>query len=175
MEKVNLPGTVGFFKKKNTNKNSATDSLNSSNSVEEDEQDKMEYTREVFMAEVKVLHLEENPNGHCEKNHEDKDDDASDKENCEDKADGGGGGDGSDDGGGGDGGDDGGGDDDGSADGVVGDGDGVKDCDSDEEEGWITPDNLMQACENMGGVHEEVAKGLAVACVTTDFAMQVFE
>ena len=46
--------------------------------------------------------------------------------------------------------------------------------DNDEdEEGWITPDNLQQACEEMGGVLEEEPKGIAVGCITTDFAMQV--
>ena len=42
-----------------------------------------------------------------------------------------------------------------------------------EDEGWITPDNIKQACAEMGGVLEEEAKGVAVGCVTTDFAMQV--
>lgn len=44
--------------------------------------------------------------------------------------------------------------------------------DDEDEDGWITPNNLAQACEEMGGVTEEEARGLAVACVTTDFAMQ---
>lgn len=42
-----------------------------------------------------------------------------------------------------------------------------------EEEGWITPNNLQQACERMGGATEEPAVGVAVGCITTDFAMQV--
>ena len=43
-----------------------------------------------------------------------------------------------------------------------------------EEDGrWITPDNLQQACEQMGGATEEPAVGVAVGCITTDFAMQV--
>ena len=53
--------------------------------------------------------------------------------------------------------------------------DGVGDGNNDEDEaGWITPQNLAQACEQMGGVTEEEAQGLSVACVTTDFAMQVY-
>lgn len=47
------------------------------------------------------------------------------------------------------------------------------DYDDDDDEGWINPENLEKACSQMGGVSEEVAKGLTVACVTTDFAMQV--
>lgn len=42
-----------------------------------------------------------------------------------------------------------------------------------EEEGWITPDNLQRVCEQMGGVLEEEPKGIAVGCLTSDFAMQV--
>ncbi|KAL5466830.1 hypothetical protein EMCRGX_G030981 [Ephydatia muelleri] len=41
-----------------------------------------------------------------------------------------------------------------------------------EEEGWITPDNLQRVCEQMGGVLEEEPKGIAVGCLTSDFAMQ---
>ena len=42
-----------------------------------------------------------------------------------------------------------------------------------EEEGWITPDNLQRVCEQMGGLLEEEPKGIAVGCLTSDFAMQV--
>ena len=43
----------------------------------------------------------------------------------------------------------------------------------DDDSGWITPENFRQACEEMGGVLEERAAGIAVGCTTTDFAMQV--
>ena len=43
----------------------------------------------------------------------------------------------------------------------------------DDDEGWITPENFQQACEEMGGVTEDLPQSLAVGCVTTDFAMQV--
>lgn len=42
-----------------------------------------------------------------------------------------------------------------------------------DDEGWITPENLQQVCEEMGGVLEELTQSLAVGCITTDFAMQV--
>ena len=45
--------------------------------------------------------------------------------------------------------------------------------DDDDDVGWITPENLADACEEMGGVMEEEVRGLSVACVTTDFAVQV--
>jgi len=45
--------------------------------------------------------------------------------------------------------------------------------DEDDDVGWITPENLVEACEEMGGVLEEEVRGLSVACVTMDFAMQV--
>ena len=44
-----------------------------------------------------------------------------------------------------------------------------------DSEGWITPENFQQACEEMGGVLEEKANGIAVGCTTTDYAMQVRE
>ena len=47
------------------------------------------------------------------------------------------------------------------------------DDDDDGDSGWITPENFHQACEEMGGVSEEKAAGIAVGCTTTDFAMQV--
>ena len=47
------------------------------------------------------------------------------------------------------------------------------DDDDDDDSGWITPENFRQACEEMGGVSEEKATGIAVGCTTTDFAMQV--
>ena len=48
------------------------------------------------------------------------------------------------------------------------------DDDDDDDSGWITPENFHQACEEMGGVSEEKAAGIAVGCTTTDFAMQVY-
>ncbi len=45
--------------------------------------------------------------------------------------------------------------------------------DDDDDEGWINPGNVEQACIEMGGVMEEKPVGVAVGCVTTDFAMQV--
>ena len=45
--------------------------------------------------------------------------------------------------------------------------------DSDDSEDWITPENLHAACEAMGGAVKVEAQGIAVGCVTTDFAMQV--
>lgn len=134
MERVHLPGTVGFFKKKRTdrsNNNSTMNSVNSSSREEEGEQgEMMECSKEGFVGEVKDSHEDEDLRSLSEKNHKEADD---------------------------------------------GGGDGVANGDSDDEDGWITPDNLTQACEEMGGVLEEAAKGLAVACVTTDFAMQVCE
>ena len=47
--------------------------------------------------------------------------------------------------------------------------------DDSDSEGWITPENFQQACEEMGGVLEEKANGIAVGCTTTDYAMQVRE
>ncbi len=44
---------------------------------------------------------------------------------------------------------------------------------SDDEEGWINPDNFKEACAEMGGAVEEEPVGVAVGCMTTDFAMQV--
>ena len=46
------------------------------------------------------------------------------------------------------------------------------DGDSDEE-GWITPENIQEVCEQMGGAEEVESSGIAVGCITTDFAMQV--
>ena len=45
--------------------------------------------------------------------------------------------------------------------------------DDNDDSGWITPENFHRACEEMGGVLEEKAAGIAVGCTTTDFAMQV--
>ena len=44
---------------------------------------------------------------------------------------------------------------------------------SDDEEGWINPENFEEACAEMDGVVEEEPVDVAVGCVTTDFAMQV--
>ena len=46
-------------------------------------------------------------------------------------------------------------------------------CDSDDDEGWITPENFHEVCVEMGGALEEQPMGIAVGCITTDFAMQV--
>ena len=46
--------------------------------------------------------------------------------------------------------------------------------DSDDSvEGWITPENLHEACIVMGGALTEEPNDIAVGCITTDFAMQV--
>ena len=45
--------------------------------------------------------------------------------------------------------------------------------DGDDSSGWITPENLQQVCEEMGGATEVKPNGIAVGCITTDFAMQV--
>ncbi|KAL6732787.1 hypothetical protein Aduo_003508 [Ancylostoma duodenale] len=42
--------------------------------------------------------------------------------------------------------------------------------DSDDDEGWITEDNLGKALKKMGAL--EVEEGLNVGCLTTDFALQ---
>ena len=42
----------------------------------------------------------------------------------------------------------------------------------DDDDGWITPGNIAEAKNSMNGVVETVQ--LEVACLTTDFAMQVF-
>ncbi len=44
---------------------------------------------------------------------------------------------------------------------------------SDDEDTWITPANYQTACEKMGGALETSLNGIAVGCVTTDYAMQV--
>ncbi len=45
--------------------------------------------------------------------------------------------------------------------------------DSDDEDSWITPGNYQMACEQMGGALDTGLNGIAVGCVTTDYAMQV--
>lgn len=42
-----------------------------------------------------------------------------------------------------------------------------------DDSGWITPDNIASVRQSMGGAYDEVAKDVAVACITTDYAMQV--
>lgn len=42
-----------------------------------------------------------------------------------------------------------------------------------DDEGWITPENFQEVCREMGGALEEQPEGVAVGCITTDFAMQV--
>lgn len=43
----------------------------------------------------------------------------------------------------------------------------------DDEEGWITPDNIEQARLEMGGCVGEELRDVRVGCMTADFAMQV--
>ena len=47
------------------------------------------------------------------------------------------------------------------------------DSDDDDEDSWITPSNYKQACDKMGGALESKPNGIAVGCITTDYAMQV--
>lgn len=42
----------------------------------------------------------------------------------------------------------------------------------DDDDGWITPGNIQQVKHSMNGVLETIQ--LEVACISTDFAMQVF-
>ena len=52
--------------------------------------------------------------------------------------------------------------------------DGGSDSDEvDDDEGWITPDNIDQARIEMGGCVGEELGDIRVGCMTTDFAMQV--
>lgn len=44
---------------------------------------------------------------------------------------------------------------------------------SSDEDSWITPSNYQAAREKMGGALETNLSGIAVGCVTTDYAMQV--
>lgn len=44
----------------------------------------------------------------------------------------------------------------------------------DDDDDWITPDNLHRAREQMGGATTAPAEGVTVGCLTTDFTMQVF-
>lgn len=51
-------------------------------------------------------------------------------------------------------------------------------CEEEEEEddddiGWITPENLAEVKIAMGGARDIIEKPPTVACVTSDFAMQV--
>ena len=43
----------------------------------------------------------------------------------------------------------------------------------DDDEGWITPANLSRKKRQMNGQGEEDQESVKVACLTTDFAMQV--
>ena len=46
--------------------------------------------------------------------------------------------------------------------------------DDDDDEGWITPDNLHEVCKSFGGSNEvPLSDGIAVGCMTSDYAMQV--
>ena len=49
----------------------------------------------------------------------------------------------------------------------------VEDHTDSDDEGWITPQNFQEVCREMGGALEERPEGVAVGCITTDFAMQV--
>ena len=53
--------------------------------------------------------------------------------------------------------------------------DDVESEDDDDDEGWITPANVKQKKREMNGAEgdEDKQKRVAVACMTTDFAMQV--
>lgn len=42
-----------------------------------------------------------------------------------------------------------------------------------DDEGWITPENIHEMCEKMGGVLEEQPEKISVGCITTDYSMQV--
>lgn len=46
------------------------------------------------------------------------------------------------------------------------------DCDEDEDD-WITPQNILQAKNKIADDLEENFEDLKVACLTTDFSMQV--
>ena len=44
----------------------------------------------------------------------------------------------------------------------------------DDDDGWITPSNIQEVKRRMGvGAADTEEKGVSVACLTTDFAMQV--
>ena len=45
--------------------------------------------------------------------------------------------------------------------------------DDDDEEGWITPGNIKEKKRLMNGTKEDEVQFVKVACMTTDFAMQV--
>lgn len=49
-----------------------------------------------------------------------------------------------------------------------------EDDDDEDDEGWITPANLKAAKESMRDNVETETSHVEVACLTTDFAMQVF-
>ena len=42
-----------------------------------------------------------------------------------------------------------------------------------DDEGWVTPENIHEVCEKMGGVMEEQPEKVTVGCITTDYSMQV--
>lgn len=49
-----------------------------------------------------------------------------------------------------------------------------EDAGDDDDEGWITPSNIKEVKRQMGiGVAETEQTRVSVACLTTDFAMQV--
>ena len=45
--------------------------------------------------------------------------------------------------------------------------------DNEEDEGWITPNNIKKVTKMMGGGLEEEISHVAVGCITTDYAIQV--
>ena len=51
---------------------------------------------------------------------------------------------------------------------------GIEDEDDDDDEGWITPSNIKAKKQEFNGENEQDGqKPVKVACMTTDFAMQV--
>ena len=42
----------------------------------------------------------------------------------------------------------------------------------DNDDSWITPENIEKVCNELGGMEESPA-GVSVCCVTADYAMQV--
>ena len=55
------------------------------------------------------------------------------------------------------------------------DGDSVEEEEDDDDEGWITPSNIKEKRREIDGrsAEEDEQKHVKVACMTTDFAMQV--
>lgn len=49
----------------------------------------------------------------------------------------------------------------------------VEELSDSDDEGWVTPENIHEVCEKMGGVMEEQPEKVTVGCITTDYSMQV--